>query len=401
MAQRTIDTQSSDFLLGKLTPGMPSYRDLSLGMGDQQAILDRGQGQAADISQNTPNVGNQILDILRQYQKYGRQTETQGLQQQASRMFQTSPDLIGASPSLQSSVRNASVDAVQPTIGGARSLVEEAKDLLYDYQLKTEGNQKKAQGIIDSAISSGSSGLEELMRVQPEIFKAAGTNTKAYEAVLKGMKAQESEKRRQFDVLHKNSGNGSNSSLTSYQLIQYQNQIEDNFRGNPATKNYSELVNFGLPTVIDRFNKEETDSIADTILMRALAKTTDPTTGVREEEYRTFETAVGELNRLGVLPKKWVGRGRLTQEGRSQMIREIKDRFEASQEEYVNQYNYYNQQAGKVGLTIPPQYKVTSSPPASKSGLDKVLVTNPQGKKGHIPRNQLDAALKQGYKEIK
>ena len=149
--------------------------------------------------------------------------------------------------------------------------------------------------------------------------------------------------------------------LTPFQNITLRNQLEDNLRQNPAVKAYGELVNFGVPTVLNRFNQGQTDSVADTILMRTLAKVTDPTTGVREEEYRTFEDAQGALNRVFVLPQKWVGRGRLTAEGRAAMIREIQDRFESRLSDYNSQYQYYQNQATQAGVTIPPPYQVAQT----------------------------------------
>ena len=150
----------------------------------------------------------------------------------------------------------------------------------------------------------------------------------------------------------------SETGLTQYQTISLRNRLEDNLRQNPSVKAFGELVNFGVPVVLDRFEKGETDSVADTILMRSLAKVTDPTTGIREEEYRTFENAIGSLNRVFVMPQSWIGKGRLTPEGRAQMIREIQDRYDSREEDYLNQYQYYQYQAGQAGVTIPPPYSV-------------------------------------------
>lgn len=148
---------------------------------------------------------------------------------------------------------------------------------------------------------------------------------------------------------------GGGGGLTPLQLLGYQNQIQDNMRQDPVIKAYSELVNFGVPTVIDRFNSGEVDNLSDTVLMRTLAKVTDPTTGVREEEYRTFETAQGALGRLYALPSNWIGAGRLTDTGRQSMIREIQDRYNASLTEYIRSYQFYSGQAGQLpGISISP-----------------------------------------------
>ena len=170
-------------------------RNLEVQGGNQGAIVQQDTSQSADV-------GNSILNLLRQYQQFGRQTELQGQQEQISRVFQTPQELIGATPGIQAGVRQAAVGAVQPTIGGARSLVQEATQLIQDFQQQQQQQQSQSQNIIDTAISTGSAGLEELMRVQPDIFKQAGTNVKAYEGVLKGLKTKEIEEKRRFGVLH-------------------------------------------------------------------------------------------------------------------------------------------------------------------------------------------------------
>lgn len=151
---------------------------------------------------------------------------------------------------------------------------------------------------------------------------------------------------------------GGGGGLTPIQLLGFTNQVEDNFRANPAVQNYTQLVNFGVPSVIQELTQNPS-SVNDTILMRTLAKITDPTTGVREGEYETFESATGAISRLFVLPKSWVGKGRLTDLGRQQMGQLIQTRFGAAQQEYQNQYNYYNNQTSQVGASLPPPYQVS------------------------------------------
>ena len=168
-------------------------RNLEIQGGNPAAILNQGQQQSADL-------GSQVLDILRQYQKFGRSQELGGQQEQIRRTFQTPSELIGAAPGVQAGERAARVGAVEPTISGARSLVSEAGDLLKDFQLQEDSNIKRAQDIIDNAISSGSSGLEELMRVAPDVFKKAKSSVQAYEAILKGIKTKELEEKRRFNV---------------------------------------------------------------------------------------------------------------------------------------------------------------------------------------------------------
>ena len=156
------------------------------------------------------------------------------------------------------------------------------------------------------------------------------------------------------------SGAEGKEDLSEYQKITVRNQIEDNLRMNPSVSAFGQLVNFGVPVILEQFKSGGSDSVSDTVLMRALAKVTDPQTGVREEEYRTFEDSVGALNQVYVMPKKWKGKGRLTSDGRAAMIREIQNRYNSREKDYNEQYKYYKKQAQDTGLDIPPPYLITS-----------------------------------------
>lgn len=184
MPPRTLDPQGFMSATDPRTFPTNDIRRLEASSGNPNAIIGGTQQQSGDIGQS-------VLDLLKQYQKFGRQTEVAGQEQQISRISQTQPNLIGASPTLQSSVRNASVQAIEPTIGGARDLIAESKALMQEYQQTEEKNMTRAQGLIQSAMETGSAGLEELLKVNPDIFKKAGYDTKSFEAVLKGLKRKE------------------------------------------------------------------------------------------------------------------------------------------------------------------------------------------------------------------
>lgn len=181
---------------------------------------------------------------------------------------------------------------------------------------------------------------------------------------------------------------GGGGGLTPIQLLGFTNQVEDNFRANPAVQNFTQLTNFGVPSVIQEL-AQNPSSVNDTILMRTLAKITDPTTGVREGEYETFESATGAINRVFVLPKTWVGKGRLTDLGRQQMGALVQRRFTAAQSEYQNQYNYYNNQTSQVGATLPPPYQASqqsnTAPANSTQQLNGFLQSQGVRPGGYIP----------------
>ena len=162
---------------------------------------------------------------------------------------------------------------------------------------------------------------------------------------------------------------GDGSGFTPLQLLNSTNQIQDNYRQDASVKNFQSMVNSGIPQVVDS-STNNPGSLSDTLLMRALAKVTDPTTGVREGEYATFEDAQGALNKIFVMPKAWIGKGRLTDIGRKAMISEIQSRFNASQAEYDSTYDYYSGQVGQFGGTLPPKYGEASSNNTSVSEQD-------------------------------
>ena len=318
--------------------------------------------------------GNSILEMLKQQQQQAQQGIYANQQQQVQRATSDLPsDLanLRLSPSQIGRFRQGEATSQEATIGGERARISEAtqgianvKDFLKGVQEEENRKRDDARSVISNALTIG--GADSLQGLDSNelktLEKQAGYPSGYLEGITRTLKERELE-------LKKMSGSG--DGLTPFQRLSYKNQLEDNMRGNPAVKSYGELVSFGVPTVIERFNKGQTDSVADTVLMRTLAKVTDPTTGVREEEYRTFEGATGALNRLFVMPKSWVGKGRLTAEGRSQMIREIQDRFNAKQKDYNEQYGYYKSQAEQGGITIPPPY-LSSTPISSKNATNEL-----------------------------
>lgn len=88
--------------------------------------------------------------------------------------------------------------------------------------------------------------------------------------------------------------------------------------------------------------------------MRMLAKITDPTTGVREEEYKTFESALGTLPAYGVaLTSAMVGAGKLTPAGRKALLEQVQNVYDQRLGAYDSSVNYWNNQAKEYGLGSP------------------------------------------------
>lgn len=112
----------------------------------------------------------------------------------------------------------------------------------------------------------------------------------------------------------------------------------------------------GFVTVRDAYTTgkdaaNRNNSAGDIILMRMIAKATDPTTGVREEEFRTFQGAQGVLGRLGVrLTTNMWGGGQLTPEGRKQLKGVLDDIYSRKASAYQRRRGFYERQARSIGV---------------------------------------------------
>ena len=199
---------------------MANERNLNLTAGNPVGFLQLGQSQSENIAQATPSqtFNLALMRLLQQYQTLGTkpfaEQELGAREAQAKRLFETPSSLIGAAPGVQSGVRQAAVQALEPTVQGAATARKTFGEQITSFgnalemagrfgeniaKQETE-NQKTAQTIVDAAIKSGSAGLKELLRVSPDIFKKAGYGTKEFEAVAKGLEAMEIEDKRRFQI---------------------------------------------------------------------------------------------------------------------------------------------------------------------------------------------------------
>ena len=112
----------------------------------------------------------------------------------------------------------------------------------------------------------------------------------------------------------------------------------------------------GFPTIRDSYEtgldgSKRNNSAGDIILMRMIAKTTDPTTGVREEEFRTFQGAQGELAKYGVrLTREMWGKGTLSDFGRSELTSVLQGIYDRKLGNYRKAYDYHANRAKGLGL---------------------------------------------------
>ena len=206
MATRTLTpkTKLVDGVRVDLGTGLPyqgtggtAIRDLQIQSGDSAAQLTQSRGQAQGVASSVPSssqFGNALLQLLKRHQQLGtkkfQEASIRGQEEQANRISARTPSsLIGASPSVQSSVRQSAASAVQPTIEGARSnaqtlseqinslgsAIDSARQFASDFEASKQRQQESAQNIINSAFAlGGASGLEAVDLENPQIWKIAG-----------------------------------------------------------------------------------------------------------------------------------------------------------------------------------------------------------------------------------
>ncbi len=110
----------------------------------------------------------------------------------------------------------------------------------------------------------------------------------------------------------------------------------------------------------------------DIVLMRMIAKITDPTTGVKEEEFRTFESAQSTLSKFGIslTTKMWSG-DRLSDSGRLQLYQQAKDIYQQRLAAYQSVVDFFDKQATDAGLPsglVTPVYTAPSSNTTKDTG---------------------------------
>lgn len=141
--------------------------------------------------QPVPDQFSSIIDLLKQYQSGGTAALNQAQQQQIGRGMTTDPNLIGASPGEQNASREASMQALSPTIGGARDVINAATKAISDYTVAKNQAKVDAQNVIHEAINAGSEAVNALIQSQPDLLKMAGYDVGTLQGVATSLKRQE------------------------------------------------------------------------------------------------------------------------------------------------------------------------------------------------------------------
>ena len=132
----------------------------------------------------------------------------------------------------------------------------------------------------------------------------------------------------------------------------YLNQVQDNARQQPEIKTFNDVraaYEQGMSSA------KQGTGMGDLVLLRTLAKITDPSSAVREEEFRTFAGAQGALMRYGIQLTKgmWSGE-RLTDDARKQFSQTLQDIYDQRSTAYTSAIDFYGKQLSDAG--IDPSY---------------------------------------------
>ena len=115
--------------------------------------------------------------------------------------------------------RSASVQALTPTIGGAKDVLSQAKDLITQYTQIQEKQRDDARAIFTSALGAGSQAVRGLLEQQPDLLKLAGLNPETAKFFIQSKEAEEARKTK--------------DGLTDYQKTQTFNTIVDKYQKSP------------------------------------------------------------------------------------------------------------------------------------------------------------------------
>lgn len=147
---------------------------------------------------------------------------------------------------------------------------------------------------------------------------------------------------------------GGKSQLLSKDQLSLVNQLTDNIRQDNDIKYFQDVRN-----AYQRIQTTDKSGVGDLTLLRLYAKITDPTTGVREEEFKSMESAQGALARLGInLTKGQLNGERLTDSARQQFMDAAQKLYQKALGNYEQKYQLYTNQA--IAANIDPSLVLTN-----------------------------------------
>jgi len=183
------------------------------------------------------------------------------------------------------------------------------------------------------------------------------------------------------------------SGLTPAQFSVF-NALQDNIRQSPEAKDFA-TVRGGFEGGRNAYNSKN-HGVGDLLLLRALAKVTDPTTGIREEEYKSFQSAMGSLASKGVYLSEGMWNGtQLTEKAREDLYKQLEKTYQSKKAAYDSIAEDVKTAGQTFGLpesaikVLTPDYYATTS--AGKKGVSDAALKKAFNDK--FPGEDFDTAL--------
>ena len=147
----------------------------------------------------------------------------------------------------------------------------------------------------------------------------------------------------------------SNGTLSTKDIFSMRNTLMDNARQDKYISTFPAVnAAYGGVKAAATLSEKSKNGANDLLLLRNIAKMTDPTTGVLSAEYQTFEEAQGAIARAGlVFNGKLTSGTKLTDEARSWYIKNANSFYDQWKEKYDSSYKWYNDQATSAGVNTP------------------------------------------------
>lgn len=280
----------------------------------------------------------QSMDPLTQLAVQARQAETAAQQQyqqaQTTPAAQTSPyaDLLKGVMGNLSSVLQGSREPFKQAMEGIKS----ERAALETQRVET---LKRLSQVVDerskAAREAGNAEAEEKSLQQKDRIE------KTLEAMLKSKADREEAARRASER--------QGATPEEKQKLQNSaiNSLVDNWRQDQNLKSYREMYN-ALGKAYQQVKGK--DTVSDIALINSFAKANDERTGVRTEEFRIYETAAGWIADKLNLPKELMGKGKLPEEVRRRIIREMENLVAVQRVNYETSYRAAFAQGRAYGL---------------------------------------------------
>lgn len=290
---------------------------------------------------------------------------------------------------------NPLTGGVEPTLEARKSQRQEEQQQLQAQQFQQQEARREAESVQREAqFQQTQQRLETQAQMQQERFETQNALAEARLAVQSAQgQANLKLAEQRLALAEKNAAKVNQqliSGVLTNQQFQRVNTLADNARQDQNIKTFD--------SVRDSFQRIATAAeskdhgVGDLTLLRSFAKLTDPTTGVREEEYRTMQQALGSLQRLGVnVTTGMVSGAQLTPAGRKAFLNMSNDLYNAHKTNYDQAVNFYKDQAINSGvdpkLVLP---RITSSVTPTTLQTGKAFSVKAPNGKDYTFKSQAD-----------